>query len=152
MPRRLQNLASALSKVNVQLKHNLQEAEAKVSQVSALVAELAQAGHLRRAVLLGKFREACFDPDSGAPEPGRIVQAALLVPEGIGLCAWDSHEAYKPDQEPEHFNRDARERFIPFGDLEEADQVFILPQIESLVEQLVAITGATPALTNSVAT
>ncbi len=146
MPRRLQSLASALAKVNGQIKHDLQDAEAKVSDANALIGELARSGMLRRAVLLGKFREASLDPDSGDSEPAHIIQAALLIPEGIGVCAWDSHEAYKPDQDPEHFDREVRKRFVPFGDLDETDQVFILPQLESLVEQLMAIAEATPAL------
>ncbi len=145
MPRRLQDLAANLAKLSVQIKHDLEDAEAKVGQVNQLIAQLAQTGLLGNAVLLGKFRELPFDPDAGAPAPERVIQAALLAPEGLGICQWDSREAYRPDQEPEHFRRDARERFRPFADLDDTDQVFILPQIEALLEELVAIAQTLPA-------
>ena len=149
MPRRLQHLAATLTKLNVQIKHSLEEAEAKVGEVNALIAELAGSGLLVHAVLLGKFRELPFDPDAGTSTPERVIQAALLVPEGLGICQWDSREAYKPEQEPEHFRRDAREKFHPFADLDETDQVFILPQIEALLEELVAIAQAAPISSNA---
>ena len=77
MPRRLQHLAATLAKLNVQIKHSLEEAEAKVSEVNALIAELAGTGLLVPAVLLGKFRELPFDPDAGTSAPERVIQEKI---------------------------------------------------------------------------
>ncbi len=139
MPRRLRNLAGELTKLNLQIKHNLQQAEAKVSHINSLIAELAQQGGLSRAVLLGKYRELPYDPDAAPPARARVIQAVLLVPEGFGICEWESTDAYRPDQEPQHFNRDACEKFRPFAELDEADMLFVLPQMETLLEELVTI-------------
>jgi len=144
MPRRLRNLASDLTKLNQQIKRDLEHAEAKVKHLNDLIAELAQSGQLAPAVLLGTFLEVPYDPDAPPAHAARVIQAALLTPEGFGICEWDSPDAYRIEQEPEHFQREAREKFRPFAELGEADMLFVLPQVETLLAELLAIAEGAP--------
>ena len=141
MHKRLRTMAAELTKVARQIKRDLERAETHVGEINQLIDDLATSGALRRAVLLGKHREIPADPDAPPADGGRLIQAALLVPEGLGVCVWDSEQESR-DQERAHFDRDAREKFMPFSELQEMEMLFVLPQIEALLEELLAIAEA----------
>lgn len=65
-----------------------------------------------------------------------LLQAALLVPEGFGLVAWDRDE-FLSFREQGPGVRDARLRFVPFDELDSALKVLLLPQIEPLLARLI---------------
>jgi len=92
MPRRLQHLAATLTKLNVQIKHSLEEAEAKVSEVNALIAELAGTGLLMHAVLLGKISRAALRPDAGTSTPSASFKRPFC-PLKVWHMSMDSRDA-----------------------------------------------------------
>jgi len=64
-----------------------------------------------------------------------LLQAALLVPEGFGIIAWDREE-YLAARNSSPRNREARLRFVPFNELGSALKTLLLPQIDPLLAEL----------------
>jgi hypothetical protein len=62
------------------------------------------------------------------------VQAALLVPEGLGVVLWDSDHYAEMCDLPDGLEADTR--FRAFARCEPAVRALLLPHIEPLLERL----------------
>jgi hypothetical protein len=65
-----------------------------------------------------------------------VIQAALLVPDGIGVVLWDSEQYAALRDLPEGREADEKVLFQPFAECEPAVKGLLLPEIESLLERL----------------
>lgn len=133
---RIDDVARELSSLNLQIKHAMEQAEAKVERVSHLVRELGTTGLVGREVLLGRYYDRPYDPDYGPNDTGQVVQAALLIPEGLGVCLWDTEEFSALQSSAEGLEPSARLRFRGFDDCSPAEKRFLLPFIEEMLEDL----------------
>jgi hypothetical protein len=69
----------------------------------------------------------------------QLFQAAILIPGGLGLVAWD-REHYLSLQGPEGPGyHDARPRFTSFDDLGPALKGLLLNQVEPLLDRLLPL-------------
>jgi hypothetical protein len=133
---RIDDVARELSALNLQIKHDMEQAEAKVERVSHLVRELGTTGLVGREVLLGGHFDRSFDPDDGPHDSGQVVQAALLIPEGLGVCLWDPEEFSALQTAYEGLVPNARLRFQSFDRCSPEEKKFLLPFIEEMLEDL----------------
>lgn len=132
-------LANKISRLNVQIKQDLQRAEAKVGQINRLIADLATTGLLKQEIVLGRWRERPGSPGNGSDESSRIVQTVLLAPEGLGICEWDSETAYRQARARRKAEGAARQTFRSFDKLKPAEKTLLLPDIEPLLDELLDI-------------
>jgi hypothetical protein len=135
MPDKFGLMARRLGQINVEVRHLVKKAEAKVEQVNALVRELAKTGLLKKVTILGKQSRCVNYADGECAQSCFVVLPVLLTPEGIGICIWDSEHAIEikmagmPKSE-------ARRVFTPFAKCAPADKAFLMRFIEPLLEDL----------------
>jgi hypothetical protein len=139
MTTRVQRIAGKLSELNLQIRHSMEQAEAKVNELNRLIAQLADSDLLGEEVFLGKAREVPQGLDIDESDSGRVIQAVLLVPEGFGVCQWSSEKDFAHDRGSATFPKKARRRFCAFHQLTSADKAFLLPYIEMLLDELMDI-------------
>lgn len=136
MKSRIDEMAEQLASLNIQIRHDMEQAEAKAERVNQLVHELGETGVLTHQVLLGVVFERAYDPESSTQDSGQVVQAALLVPEGFGVCLWDLVEFTTLRASPQGLERHARAKFQPFDECAAAEKKFLLPYLEEMLEDL----------------
>lgn len=119
--------------VTAQIRHCLEEAEAKVKLLNRLVPALADTGLLTRSVWLGPS----FERDAAeARDTAQVVQSAFLLPDGFGVCLWDAKEYAQLRHSREDLEASARGRFLPFARCSPAEKVFLNIAVQPLVEEL----------------
>jgi hypothetical protein len=133
---KIDDIAEQLGTLNLQIKHDMEQAEAKVERVNGLVRELGTTGLLSRRVILGPDYTHPWDPGCGPQDSAQVVQAALLVPEGFGVCLWSTDEFLEFEQSPGGLEQHARKKFEPFEKCCSADKKFLLPFVEEMLEDL----------------
>lgn len=134
-----QNAAEKLSSVLLQLKHKMEQGEAQVNEVNDLMGILGTTGLLNSTVFLGPDRPMDYDADTGPHDSGCLIQAALLVPGGFGICQWDTEEAFELDRGPGGREIGARLKFRPFAELNVADKAFLQPFMDEMLEEFMDI-------------
>ena len=83
-----------------------------------------------------------YSPRYQPTDSGIVLQAALDIPCGIGIVAWDSEVYCQLRQSPEGSDVQPSLNFIPFSELEPAIRALLLPHVESLLLRLIQL--ATP--------
>src|SRR5690242_17042264 len=97
----IESLTQELAALNSSIQRNKDDAEAVVGRIQPQLSELARSGLLRREVLLGTTMLRGYDPDQEPTDSGQVVQASLLLPEGFGVCLWDSERFAAAERSPE---------------------------------------------------
>src|SRR5437763_3051088 len=73
------------------LRSLVDEARRRIAIVNSVVTEVAASGLLSKTVILGPvIQTQAYPPTPGGSDSGRISQAALLIPGGVGALGWDS--------------------------------------------------------------
>jgi hypothetical protein len=132
-------MAEQLASLNVQIRHDMEQAEAKIERANKLVRELRGTGLLTGRVVLGPFFTGTYEPGFGPQDSGQVTQAALLVSKGFGVCYWDTEEFWELGQTPEGLDSHARRRFQAFNDCSPAEKKFLLPFVEEMLEDLIDV-------------
>ena len=65
-----------------------------------------------------------------------MAQAALCVPDGIGVVLWGAEAYAQLCATPEGLRREARAGFRPFEMCEPSLRALLLPHVESLLQEL----------------
>jgi hypothetical protein len=122
--------------VTAQIRHCLEEAEAKVELLNHLVPALAATGLITRSVWLGPSFEREDDEATEPHDSGQVVQAAFLLPDGFGVCLWNAEEYARLRRSGEGLEASARGRFLPFSRCSSAEKAFLNVAAQPLMEEL----------------
>jgi hypothetical protein len=134
----MSELVNRLRVWNLGVRRLAEQAEARVADVTDLVRELHAAGRVRSAVILGPVMDVRpYDPGYGPDDSGQVVQAVLLVPEGLGLVYWDTEDRQAVSPGPDR-EREARRLFTPAAGLRPLVRVQILPYAAELISRLIS--------------
>jgi hypothetical protein len=136
-----QNQLKRLKELNLLLRSQLELAEARIAPLNDQLAQLARIDFLHNEALFGAFVYHRAYSNPGAGDGSLLLQAAILIPGGIGLVAWDREEYFSLEGPDGPTYRDARPRFTPFHELDHAQKALLLPQVEPLLDQLFARVG-----------
>jgi hypothetical protein len=142
------NQLETLKQLNLSLRSQLELAEARIPPLNEQLTQLARIEFIHNEALFGAFVYHRAYSNPGAGDGSLLLQAAILVPDGIGLVAWDREEHLSLDGPDGPTYRDARPRFIVFHELDHAQKALLLPQVEPLVDQLlvhIGVKGAQPS-------
>ncbi len=127
----------ALRSMNAFIRHNCEQAEAKVEEVNLLVRQLGETGLRDSAVFLGPvIAHLPYPPSSGRSDAGRVVLAMLHVPLGIGAAIWDSEAYCDLERIDNGLESEAALAFMPFAECEPAVKALLFRHIEPLLAQL----------------
>ncbi len=80
-----------------------------------------------------------YSPESQPNDSGLVLQAALDIPRGFGIAAWDSGNYAELRRSPEGLEFQRSLNFVPFDELEPAIRALLLPQVESLLLRLIQL-------------
>jgi hypothetical protein len=142
MNNQLEEAIGRLSELLIQARCDVKHAEAWIARINPLIHELSRSG-LTHSVHLGQvICERPFCPEPRQEDSGRIVQAALLVPEGFGVCVWDTEEFGRLLSSEEGLEPEARTRFVPFEACDFVHKMLLLPHIEKMLEAVLGQAGA----------
>lgn len=131
------SLLERLRQLNLSLRLQLDQAEARIPAINDLIEQLGAIDLLCEAALLGLvIYERHYDLSKGPRDSGQVLQSALMIPGGIGVLLWDTDEylAFRSDPDPNEASLFLK--FVPFDDCEGAVKALLLPQIEPLMELL----------------
>ena len=125
-------------RLNRKIDRDAAEAERKVGPIHKLIVELGKSQLLNDApILAGHLQCPC---EAGEPhDSGQVAQAALLVPEGFGVCLWDPAQFAALGQRPDGLESNARRSFLPFNQCSATYKAFLLPFMEEMAEDLTDI-------------
>jgi hypothetical protein len=127
-------MVTALQRLMTQIAAASRQADERVSVVNDLLAAVADSGCVTEAVILGPaIYQRPYSPPHGDWETGEAFQAALLVPQGVGVV-WDV-ENYIEGQE-HGWVPDVRLRFRPYSECEPVPRALLLPHLEPLLARV----------------
>lgn len=107
-----------LNRIDLLLRQRLDLAELYVPKFNDLIRRLATLGVWNDVVLLGDIIvQRPYSPGMGPIDSGQLLQAALLVPGGIGAAVWDTEEWLELRQTQFGLEREARLHFRSFDSL-----------------------------------
>lgn len=133
-----------LQEFDLQLRLNLDQAQATVADLNRQIHEMAATGLVRRLFLLGEvFYQEGYEDNNDA-DTGRAFQATLSVPEGFGAAAWDTEAYYLTWKRGDSPESEARLNNILFADLPPRVQARILPEVRLLMDRFLSCIGAQP--------
>jgi len=136
MRERIDDQLSQLKSIQQTLQHSLELAEARVLTMNRLITQLAATRLLHPQIYFGGIiLTRAYDAQHGDGSSGEVVQAALSSTHGIGCLSWDS-EDFAALQASQEAHRMAEAHFVPFDRCAPALRALLLPQLESLLEQL----------------
>src|SRR3954447_5526492 len=81
-------IADELRLINLQLKQGSEHADDAVARVATLAQEIKNHGILTSRILLSDSLQASDLRENGDSSSKCVAQAALLIPEGFGVCRW----------------------------------------------------------------
>jgi hypothetical protein len=113
-------------------------AEARLEQFNELVRELSQQGAVRRGFFLGKTIASPWDAEAGRCNSGHVIQAVLLVPEGIGVSRFEAEVSDAYTESSGGLEDEVRLAFVPFGECSPAEKAFFYSEMDALCERFLA--------------
>ncbi len=119
----MNNLKAAddLDRLIEQMRHESEDTEFDVERVNGSLRRIAELGLLHNDVYLAR-------------EPsGQCTQAAVLIPEGFGVCIWGS----AAEVESENAETRARLVFKPFAQCDPAEKEIVAAHVEEFFEDIV---------------
>jgi len=130
------NFLAHLQTLNLQLRSQLEHAEHLIPQLNQQIAQLGAIRLLDRIAILGDILfDRCYVNDHMSGD-GLVLQAALMVPGGIGAIAWDREEYLA------HLHRGSAEshtvetQFMAFGELASGQKAVLLRALPQLLNEL----------------
>lgn len=132
-----------LQTLNLQLRAQLEFAELLIPQLNQQVAQLGAIRLLERIAILGDILyDRCYLEDETGSD-GLVLQAALLVPGGIGAIAWDREEYLAHLRRGPTELHTVRTQFMAFGELASGQKAVLLLATSRLLNELqIAIRAA----------
>lgn len=119
------------------MKRDTCVAEARASGLNNLINDLWQFGLVTRTSLLGPVLQTRnYMPLPGGRDSGQVIQAALLVPRGLGVAVWDSEFYHLLVDVPDGLEAAAAIHHIPFEQCCPAWRALLSEHIAPLVERL----------------
>lgn len=123
----LEDLKSKL----LQHRKAIEHAEAKCDEINPTIQEL---GRLMPSELfLGRAVSRPYDLEAHCQDSGLRIQAALKIPDGLGVCRLDT-EHYAAIHEMDIENELAR-HFVPFDRCEPFEKAFLSSEIDALFQR-----------------
>jgi len=137
MSKEVEEVLARLGWLHFWARHCCAQADAKMGEVNRLIRQLAGAGFVMETVFLGEvIHSRYYPPAAHEDEPARVAQAALCVPDGIGVVLWGAGAYARLCATPEGLRWEARAGFQPFERCEPALRALLLPHVESLLHGL----------------
>ena len=131
----------ALTQLNLSVRRELEEAEHYVPAINRQVQSLLPIGIPEQLAVEGNIvLELPYLPDQGLSDSCQVYQAVLLVPEGIGAAVYDLEEFLERRRSLDS-NSSPRSRFLPFDECNGYIMSALLPQVGSLLDQLLTMLG-----------
>ena len=139
-----------LQEFDLQLRQNLDQAQATVADLNRQIQQMAATGLVRGLFLLGEvFYQESYEYNNEA-DTGRAFQATLTVPGGIGAATWDTEAYYITWKSGDSQESEARLNNILFVELPPRVQARILPEVRLLMDRFLSSIGAQPWLAEEV--
>jgi hypothetical protein len=130
-----QNYVDQLRQLNLSLRVQLEQAEARIPGINDLLQQLATIDLVTETALLGLvIFEGHYSVLTGPHDSGPLLQAALLIPGGLGVIHWDSEEYATFRKAPPQNETELFIKFVPFESCPSAIKALLLPQVEPLLE------------------
>ncbi|HEX4129704.1 MAG TPA: hypothetical protein VHZ24_06650 [Pirellulales bacterium] len=130
------NPAERLAAIAARLRHHAEQAEAEIAAANDIVRNLGGTGLVRGHVVLGRCFERPYVVEQHCTDSGQVIQAALLVPEGFGVCYWDTEEFCALHESFGGLEPEARARFQPFDSCTDEEKTFLRPFVEEMLDDL----------------
>lgn len=127
----LQEVCAELRQLTDVARPRLEAADEVLIAVNVLVDQLAQSELLNETALLGRIIDV--QPNR---QDGRLLQAALLVPGGLGIVVWDAAEYWAMRNRSRQPGRRMFIDFLPLDLCDTADKELLLPQVRPLLDCL----------------
>jgi hypothetical protein len=126
----------------LRVRQQLEIAEARVPRWNQLVQELWRVGLVPQTAILGRVIETRpYAPMAGGHASGQVVQAALLIPGGVGILLWDTEDFALLAREPDGLEDAAWAHHLPFESCQPAHQVALAEQLPLLIGRFVRLLG-----------
>jgi hypothetical protein len=111
--------------------------EAIVENVNDAIARLAASGLVNEVLVLGNvIMERDFDVRDDSDGETQVIQAACMIPAGVGVIEWSLSAYLDFTSAPPHGNAEPLLRFTAFSNLPAAVKAAILPEVEGLLTSL----------------
>ena len=132
-----------LQRLNVSIRAQLEQAEARIPAINVAIEQLSGIQLLPETALLGHvIFERHYCPIVGPTDTSQVLQAALLIPQGLGIVMWTLDEYITFRNAPNNHQGDITVRFVGFDDLEFAIKGLLMPHTQSLLDRVIQM--ATP--------
>jgi hypothetical protein len=122
----------------VEARQAIEQAEARVGQFNELVRGLAEQGEVPRGFFLGKTIASPWDAEAGRCNAGHVIQAVLLVPEGVGVSRFDAEVSDAYTESSGGLEDEVRLTFVPFAACSPAEKTFFYSEMEVLCKRFLA--------------
>ena len=123
----------------------MEQVEERVGQFNELVCELARQGAVRPGFFLGKTIACPWDAEAGRCNSGHVIQAVLLVPEGLGISRFDAEMSDAFTDASGGLEDEVRMTFVPFAACSPAEKAFFYSEMEALCERFLACVAGSKA-------
>lgn len=131
----------------VEARQAIEQAEARVGQFNEMVLNLSQQGEVSRGFFLGKTIASPWDAEAGRCNAGHVIQAVLLVPEGLGVSRFEAEVADAYTEASGGLEDEVRLTFVPFDACSPAEKAFFYSEMEGLCERFLTCAAVGKART-----
>ena len=128
-----------LQQLNVNLRQQLEVAEHHLPAINEQIRSLADLDIVAGIALLGTVVYDRAYGHDGPIDSNQILQAAILIPQGFGVCMWDSEEYFRVRQQPRISHGTIQMKFVPFDECGSAVKALLLPHVEPLLDRLMQL-------------
>ena len=125
----------------------IEQAEARVEEFNELLRGLSQRGEVPRGVFLGKTTASPWEAEAGQGNAGYVLQAVLLVPEGLGVSRFGAEVFDACTGASGGLEDEVRQTFVPFAACSPAEKAFFYSEMEGLCERFLARAAGSKART-----
>ncbi len=127
---------SHLQILNLQLRSQLEFAELLIPQLNQQIAQLGAIRLLDRIAILGDVLYDRVYLDDNSSGDGLVLQAALMVPGGIGAIAWDREEYLAHLRRRSAETHTVETQFMSFSELASGQKAVLLRALPRLLNEL----------------
>jgi hypothetical protein len=126
-----------LRTLNIQLRRQLEVAEAQVPVINDLLKQLdtIQLG-CKRAFLDPVIYQRLYDRGYGPEDSCQVIQATAVAGHGLGVTLWDIDEYQAFCKRPWLDDHTVLVHFVAFDDLESSIKALLMPQVEPLLNRI----------------
>ena len=118
------------------MKRDTCAAEARAAGLNNLINDIWQFGLGAQTSLLGPVLQTrSYAPQPGGHDSGQVIQAALLVPRGLGVVVWDSEFYLSLADVPDGLEAAAAMHHVPFEQCSPAWRALLCEHIAPLVQK-----------------